>query len=144
MAGDTRRFTGICSSGRRVTSTNWSPLQDGGEKVKKGEGEPVQPLVQERLQREQTPGLPPPRPYNLEQLDRWFAQTEGELGDLADEMRRSIRAKRERDAREAVEQPSTTSPDNPGTARTPRTMRPSGHGTGLVTNGQNRTGGGTT
>ncbi|MDA0739781.1 MAG: trypsin-like peptidase domain-containing protein [Nitrospirae bacterium] len=92
--------------------------------------------------REQQPktveSLPPPRPYKLDQLDRWFAQVEEDLGNTADEMQRSIRAKRERDAKEAVAQPSITAPDNPGTARAPRPLRPLGQGTGtgLATHGQ--------
>lgn len=98
----------------------------------------VQGKMPEKSQSEQTPGFPPPRPYKLDQLDQWFAQAEKDLGELADDMQKSIRAKRERDAKEAVEQPRIMEPDNPGTARAPRPMHPSGHGTGtrLATNGQ--------
>ena len=63
--------------------------------------------------------LPPKRPYQFHQIDRWMAQTEQDLEDVAHEMRKHIREKRDRDVAGPAEQARAAPPSRPGTGRAP-------------------------
>ena len=65
------------------------------------------------------PALPPQRPYQFHQIDRWMARTTQDLEDMAHAMRGHIREKRDRDVRDATEQARTAAPSRPGTMRAP-------------------------
>ena len=66
-----------------------------------------------------TPALPPERPYQFHQIDRWMAQTAQDLDDMGREMRKHIREKRDRDGAGSAEQARSASPSRPGTGRAP-------------------------
>ena len=66
-----------------------------------------------------TPALPPERPYQFHQIDRWMAQTAQDLDDMAREMRKHIREKRDRDVAGSAEQARSAPSNRPGTGRTP-------------------------
>ena len=67
------------------------------------------------------PALPPKRPYQFQQIDRWMARTTQDLEDMAHEMRKHIREKRDRDVRGFGEQARIAPPSRPGTMRAPLT-----------------------
>ena len=64
-----------------------------------------------------TPALPTERPYQFHQIDRWLAQTEQDLENMAHTMRKHIREKRDLDIRGPAEQGSIAPPSRPGTMR---------------------------
>lgn len=66
--------------------------------------------------------LPPHRPYRFEEVDRWYTRTEQDLENVADDMRKRIRAKRDRDARKSVDQTrnALTVPSETASASTPK------------------------
>ena len=63
--------------------------------------------------------LPPERPYQFHQIDRWMARTAQDLDDMAREMRKHIREKRDRDVGGSMEQTRTAPLNPPGTGRAP-------------------------
>ena len=66
--------------------------------------------------------LPSQRPYRFEEVDRWYTRTEQDLENVADDMRKRIRAKRDRDARKSVDQTrnALTVPSETASASTPK------------------------
>ena len=63
--------------------------------------------------------LPPERPYQFHQIDRWMARTAQDLDAMAREMRKHIREKRDRDVGGSMEQTRTAPLNPPGTGRAP-------------------------
>ena len=63
--------------------------------------------------------LPPKRPYQFHQIDRWMARTTQDLDDMAREMRKHIREKRDRDVAGFAERARSASPSRPETGRAP-------------------------
>ena len=63
--------------------------------------------------------VPPKRPYQFHQIDRWMAQTEQDLDAMAREMRKHIREKRDRDVGGSMEQTRTAPLNPPGMGRAP-------------------------
>ena len=76
-------------------------------------------------QGEKSAGLPPPRPYNLDQLAGGLDLAERDLESLAEEMRGKIRAKREREAQESGGRSSDMTMRHPGTSSATARVQPS-------------------